>query len=179
MFICITACWLADPLTGPFAPRASDRSSLPGPPRLLPAGATIAGWVCSPTGVLRLFTAHSIGLLPVKGLFVQFLQSDLRSAFVELHIVHCSLLTLNFVPAVLGWRTWLGRNRQRPCTSEVSATFSASCSSPGRCCCCWPSFPLTGRMSPAIGFRPTKRPTTGSARRARLEPTDFSFSLAP
>src|SRR6266542_1855874 len=58
MFICITACWLADPLTGPFAPRASDRSSLPGPPRLLPAGATIAGWVCSPTGVLRLSTAH-------------------------------------------------------------------------------------------------------------------------
>src|SRR5437773_12555831 len=63
MFICLTACWLADPLTGPFAPRASDRSSLPGPPRLLPAGATIAGWVCSPTGVLRLFTAHPANLL--------------------------------------------------------------------------------------------------------------------
>jgi hypothetical protein len=46
MFIRITACSLADSLyKKPLTPRASSISLLPCSPRLLPAGAKVAGWV--------------------------------------------------------------------------------------------------------------------------------------
>ena len=45
MFIPITACSLADSLLQePFTSRAPNSSLLPCPPRLLPAGAKVAGW---------------------------------------------------------------------------------------------------------------------------------------
>src|SRR5690349_6202311 len=55
----VTACPLADLLfQRPFTPGASQAKEFPPPtPRLLPAGAKVAGWVFSfdsPTGILRL-----------------------------------------------------------------------------------------------------------------------------
>jgi hypothetical protein len=66
MFIRITACSLADSLLQePFAPRASGISLLPCPPRLLPAGAKVAGWVYPtlPLEFCAFVTAHSDRLL--------------------------------------------------------------------------------------------------------------------
>lgn len=50
-------------ITGLCHQGARGASSLPRPPRLLPAGTKVAGWDCSPTGVRRLSTAHSDRLL--------------------------------------------------------------------------------------------------------------------
>src|SRR5579883_791704 len=44
----VTACILARPLTGSFTPKASAASSPPRLLRLLPAGATVAGWDSHP-----------------------------------------------------------------------------------------------------------------------------------